>query len=109
MLLAGRLGDLVGRKRLYIAGLAVFTAASVLCGVSIDQTMLVAARFVQGIGAATSSALVLAMIVRLFPSQHERAEAFGVFGFVAAAGGALRLLGGGALTPVPLWRLLLFF
>jgi EmrB/QacA subfamily drug resistance transporter len=108
MLLAGRVGDLVGRKRLYIAGLAVFTGASVLCGISTDQTMLVLARFVQGIGAATSSALVLAMIVRLFPSHHERAEAFGVFGFVAAAGGAIGLLAGGAITQVLSWHWIFF-
>lgn len=108
MLLAGRLGDLVGRKRLYITGLVVFTAASVLCGLSTGQTMLVVARFVQGIGAAISSALVLAMIVQLFPNQHERAEAFGVFGFVAAAGGAIGLLAGGAITQVLSWHWVFF-
>jgi EmrB/QacA subfamily drug resistance transporter len=108
MLLAGRLGDLVGRKRLYIAGLSVFTGASVLCGISNEQAMLIGARFVQGVGAATSSALVLAMIVRLFPSQHERAEAFGVFGFVAAAGGAIGLLAGGAITQVLNWHWIFF-
>jgi EmrB/QacA subfamily drug resistance transporter len=108
MLLAGRVGDLIGRKRVYIAGLCLFTAASALCGLSQDEAMLITARFIQGIGAAVSSALVLAMIVRLFPDERERAEAFGVFGFVAAAGGAIGLLAGGAITQVLNWHWIFF-
>src|ERR671937_1879682 len=85
LLLAGRLGDLLGRKSVFLAGLALFTAASVLCGLSFSQPMLIAARFVQGIGGAVSSAVILAMIVTLFPEPLERAEAFGIFSFVASA------------------------
>src|SRR5919108_6336398 len=88
LLLAGRVGDLVGRKRVYLAGLLLFTGASVLCGLSFDQPMLIAARFVQGIGGAVSSAVILAMIVTLFPEPLERAKAFGVFSFIASAGAA---------------------
>src|SRR6266404_8770173 len=88
MLLAGRLGDLIGRRRVFLSGLALFTAASLLCGVSVSQPMLVAARFVQGVGGAASSAVVLGMIVTLFPEPGERARAIGVFSFVASAGGA---------------------
>jgi MFS family permease len=86
MLLAGRLGDLIGRRRVFLSGLALFTAASLLCGVSVSQPMLVAARFVQGVGGAASSAVVLGMIVTMFPEPGERARAIGVFSFVASAG-----------------------
>ena len=79
MLLAGRLGDLIGRKRIFLAGLVMFTAASLLCGLSINQPMLVAARFVQGIGGAVSSAVILGMIMTMFPEPAERARAIGVF------------------------------
>src|SRR5258706_12150186 len=75
LLLAGRLGDLFGRKRVYLAGLAVFVGASLLCGLSFTQPMLIAARFVQGIGGAVSSAVILAMIVTLFPKPDEQARA----------------------------------
>src|SRR5204862_6469840 len=81
LLLAGRLGDLVGRKRVFLAGLALFTAASLLCGLSFSQPMLIAARFIQGIGGAVSSAVILAMIVTSFPEPLERAKAFGIFSF----------------------------
>ena len=86
LLLAGRLGDLLGRKRVFIAGLALFTAASVLCGLSFSQEMLIAARFVQGVGGAVSSAVILAMIVGLFPRPDEQAKAFSVFSVIASAG-----------------------
>src|SRR5438128_4149036 len=85
LLLAGRVGDLVGRKRVYMAGLAIFTSASVLCGLSFAQPMLIAARFVQGIGGAVSPAVILAMVVTPFPRPLERAKAFGIFSFVASA------------------------
>src|SRR5438128_10861508 len=74
LLLAGRVGDLVGRKRVFLAGLALFTAASLLCGLSFSQPMLIAARFIQGIGGAVSSAVILAMIVTLFPEPVEQGE-----------------------------------
>src|SRR5947199_2720463 len=89
MLLAGRLGDLLGRKRVFLSGLALFTVASLLCGSSVSQPMLVAARFAQGIGGAASSAVILGMIVTLFPEPAERARAISVFSFVASAGGAI--------------------
>src|ERR1700737_4962081 len=104
LLLAGRLGDLFGRKRIYLIGLGVFIVASVLCGLSFDQRMLIAARFIQGIGGAISSALVLAMIVTLFPKQDEQAKAFGVFSFIASAGAAIGLLAGGLITQAVSWH-----
>src|SRR5689334_8496840 len=94
LLLAGRLGDLLGRKRVYLVGLGVFVTASVACGLSFDQPMLIAARFVQGVGGALSSAVILAMIVTLFPKPDEQARAFGVFSFVASGGAAIGLLAG---------------
>src|SRR6266536_1812245 len=87
LLLAGRLGDLIGRKRIFMAGLAVFTAASLLCGVSQSQSMLIVARFVQGAGGAMTSAVILGMIVTMFQRPAERARAIGVYSFVASAGG----------------------
>src|SRR2546421_7033964 len=98
LLLAGRVGDLLGRKRVFLMGLALFTGDSVLCGISFAQPMLIGARFVQGVGGAVSSAVILAMIVTLFPEQNERAKAFGVFSFVASAGAAVGLLAGGLIT-----------
>src|SRR6059058_5817540 len=104
LLLAGRLGDLVGRKRVFLAGLALFTVASLLCGLSFAQPMLIAARFVQGIGGAVSSAVILAMIVTLFPRPDEQARAFGVFSVVASAGAAIGLLAGGLITQAVSWH-----
>src|SRR5438309_10550289 len=83
LLLAGRLGDLIGRKRIFLIGLALFTTASLLCGISWSPAMLVAARFVQGVGGAMTSALILGMIVTLFPLPRERARAIGGYSFVA--------------------------
>src|SRR6059058_4465441 len=108
LLLAGRVGDLVGRKRVYLAGLAIFTAASVLCGLSFGQPMLIAARFIQGIGGAVSSAVILAMIVTLFPEPLERAKAFGIFSFVASAGAAVGLIAGGLITQAVSWHWIFF-
>src|SRR5215472_258244 len=104
LLLAGRLGDLVGRKRVFLAGLALFIGASLLCGLSFSQPMLIAARFVQGIGGAASSAVILAMVVTLFPEPLERAKAFGVFGFIASGGAAVGLLAGGLITEAVSWH-----
>ncbi|MFJ8111948.1 MFS transporter [Streptomyces sp. NPDC096132] len=104
LLLAGRLGDLVGRKRMFTAGLALFTAASVLCGVATGQEVLVAARAVQGVGGAMTSAVVLGMLVALFPEPREQARAIAVFSAVGAAGGALGTFLGGALTQLLSWH-----
>ena len=92
LLLAGRLGDLLGQRRVFIVGLAIFTVASALCAASPDQGVLIGARFIQGIGGALSSAVILAMIVRMFPAPNEQAKAIGVYGFVASAGGSIGLL-----------------
>src|ERR1700694_5191442 len=108
LLLAGRLGDLFGRKRLFLIGLGIFTGASVLCGLSFDPRMLIAARFIQGIGGAVSSAVILAMIVTLFPKQEEQAKAFGVFSFIASAGAAIGLLAGGLITQAVSWHWIFF-
>jgi EmrB/QacA subfamily drug resistance transporter len=108
LLLAGRLGDLVGRKRILISGLLVFTLASLACGLSQSQPMLVGARFVQGVGGAMASALILGMIVALFPEPREQARAIGVFSFVAAAGGSIGLLAGGILTQAINWHWIFF-
>jgi EmrB/QacA subfamily drug resistance transporter len=108
LLLSGRLGDLVGRKRILLAGLAVFTAASLLCGLSVTPEELIAARFIQGIGGALSSAVALGMIVTMFPDQPEQARAFGVYSFVASAGASIGLLAGGILTHAISWHWIFF-
>ncbi|TWD80957.1 EmrB/QacA subfamily drug resistance transporter [Kribbella amoyensis] len=108
LLLAGRLGDLLGRRNIFVAGLTVFTLASVWCGLAGSQEMLVAARFVQGIGGALTSAVILGMIVTLFPEPREQAKAIGVYAFVASAGGSIGLLAGGALTQAISWHWIFF-
>src|SRR6266550_4758250 len=108
LLLAGRLGDLFGRRRTFLIGLAIFVGASVLCGLSFNQPMLIAARFVQGIGGAVSSAVILAMIVTLIPEPDQQAKAFGVFSFVASAGAAVGLLAGGLITQAVSWHWIFF-
>jgi EmrB/QacA subfamily drug resistance transporter len=108
LLLAGRLGDLIGRRRVFLAGLGVFTVASLLCGLAQTQEMLVAARFVQGVGGAMSSAVILGMIVTMFPEPREQAKAIGVYAFVASAGGSVGLLAGGVLTESINWHWIFF-
>src|SRR5918998_830681 len=108
LLLAGRLGDLVGRRRIFLLGLVIFTAASVLCGVAQSQEVLVVARFLQGAGGAMASAVVLGMIVTLFPEPGEQAKAIGVYGFVASGGGSVGLLAGGLLTQAINWHWIFF-
>ena len=108
LLLAGRLGDPAGQRRVFLAGLAVFTAASVACGAAVNPTMLIAARFVQGAGGALTSAVILGLIVTLFPEPREQARAVGVYAFVASAGGAVGLLAGGALTQWVTWHWIFF-
>src|SRR3712207_2683271 len=98
LLLAGRVGDLVSRRGVFLVGLGVFTAASLLCGLAQSQGVLIAARFVQGVGGAMTAAVVLGMIVTMFPEPREQAKAIGVFSFVASAGGSVGLLAGGVLT-----------
>jgi EmrB/QacA subfamily drug resistance transporter len=104
LLLAGRFGDLLGQRRMFLLGLAVFTVASAICAASPNQGMLIAARFVQGAGGAFASAVVLGMIVTMFPEPREQAKAMGVFGFVASAGGSIGLLLGGILTDAISWH-----
>jgi EmrB/QacA subfamily drug resistance transporter len=108
LLLAGRLGDLLGRKRMFLAGLLVFTAASALCGVAPTQAVLVAARFIQGIGAAMQASVILAIIVTEFPEPGDRARAMSAYVFTAVAGGSLGLLAGGALTQALSWHWIFF-
>jgi EmrB/QacA subfamily drug resistance transporter len=108
LLLAGRIGDLVGQRRIFLVGLAVFTCASLLCATSQTQGMLIAARFIQGVGGALSSAVILGMVVTLFPEPREQAKALGVYGFVASAGGSIGLLAGGALTQAINWHWIFF-
>jgi EmrB/QacA subfamily drug resistance transporter len=108
LLLAGRLGDLVGRKRIFLIGLAVFTVASALCGVADSQGLLVGARFVQGAGGALTSSVILGMIVTMFPEPREQAKAMGVFSFVAAGGASIGLLAGGVLTQALDWHWIFF-
>jgi EmrB/QacA subfamily drug resistance transporter len=108
LLLAGRLGDLLGRRRIFLAGLTVFTVASALCGVAQGPEMLIGARFVQGIGGAMTSAVILGMIVTMFPEPAEQAKAIGIFSFVASAGASIGLLAGGALTEAINWHWIFF-
>ena len=104
LLLAGRLGDLLGQRRVFLAGLAVFTFASLACALAPSEGVLVGARFVQGIGGALTSAVTLGMIVTLFPEPKEQAKALGVYGFVASGGGSVGLLLGGVLTDALDWH-----
>jgi EmrB/QacA subfamily drug resistance transporter len=108
LLLAGRLGDLLGRRRVFLAGLVLFTAASMLCGAAPSQGFLIAARFIQGIGAAMQASVILAIIVTEFPEPHDRARAMSAYVFTAVAGGSLGLLAGGALTEALSWHWIFF-
>jgi len=104
LLLAGRVGDLIGQRRIFLVGLGVFTVASLLCAMAQSQAMLVGMRFVQGVGGALTSAVVLGMIVTMFPEPAEQAKAIGVYSFVASAGGTIGLLFGGVLTQATNWH-----
>jgi EmrB/QacA subfamily drug resistance transporter len=108
LLLAGRFGDLIGRRKVFLYGLAVFVAASILCGASQTEAMLIGARLLQGIGGAMTSAVILGMIVTMFPEPREQAKAVGVYAFVASAGGAVGLLIGGILTQTINWHWIFF-
>jgi EmrB/QacA subfamily drug resistance transporter len=104
LLLGGRLGDLFGHRRLFLAGITLFTLASLVCGLSTTQGLLIAARSVQGIGGAVASAVSLSLMMNLFTEPADRAKAMGVFGFVAAGGGSIGVLLGGILTGSLNWH-----
>jgi EmrB/QacA subfamily drug resistance transporter len=108
LLLAGRLGDLAGRKRVFLAGLTIFTIASLLCGIAPTQGALIGARFLQGVGAAGQASVILAIIITEFPEASERARAMGAYVFVSVAGGSLGLLAGGLLTQALSWHWVFF-
>jgi EmrB/QacA subfamily drug resistance transporter len=108
LLLAGRLGDLVGRKRVFLSGLVLFTVASVLCGIADSQGLLIGARLLQGVGGAVASSVILAIIVTEFPEKREQAKAMGLYAFVSAGGGSIGLLAGGALTQSLDWHWIFF-
>src|SRR5215203_2073854 len=108
LLLSGRLGDLIGRRRVFLFGLALFTAASLACGFASSQELLVAARFIQGVGGALTSAVILGMIVTMFPEPREQAKAIGIYSFVASAGASIGLLAGGVLTQAISWHWIFF-
>ncbi|HEY2371961.1 MAG TPA: DHA2 family efflux MFS transporter permease subunit [Gaiellaceae bacterium] len=104
LLLGGRLGDLFGNRRLFLGGISLFTLASLACGVSTSQGMLIGARAVQGLGGAVVSAVGLSLTMTLFTEHSERAKAMGIFGFVAAGGGSIGVLLGGVLTDALDWH-----
>jgi EmrB/QacA subfamily drug resistance transporter len=108
LLMAGRLGDLVGRKKVFLTGVSIFTLASIACGSANSQAMLVAARFVQGIGGALSASVIVAIIVTEFPLPTERAKAMSAYVFVAVGGGSIGLLAGGVLTQAISWHWIFF-
>jgi EmrB/QacA subfamily drug resistance transporter len=108
LLLSGRIGDLVGQRRVFLIGLTVFTGASLLCAIAQSQGLLIAARFVQGVGGALTSAVILGMVVTMFPEPREQAKAIGVYTFVAVAGGSIGLLAGGVLTQAINWHWIFF-
>jgi EmrB/QacA subfamily drug resistance transporter len=108
LLLAGRLGDLVGRKRIFLAGVAVFTASSAMCGLARTEAVLIAGRFLQGIGGAMSASVIIAIIVTEFPETEERAKAMSAYIFVAVGGGSIGLLVGGILTQALSWHWIFF-
>jgi len=108
LLLSGRLGDLIGRKRVFLAGLVTFTVASFLCGIAPSRGALIGARFLQGVGAAAQASVILAIIVTEFPKAAERARAMSAYVFVSVAGGSIGLLAGGLLTQALSWHWVFF-
>src|SRR3954447_10702276 len=108
LLLAGRIGDLVSRRGMFLSGLVVFTLASLACGASQSSGMLVGARFVQGVGGAMTSSVILGMIFTMFPEPREQAKAMGIFSFVASGGGSVGLIAGGVLTDLISWHWIFF-
>src|SRR5687767_5468438 len=108
LLLAGRIGDLIGRRVVFLGGLAVFTTASLVCGLAQSQEVLVGARFVQGVGGALTSGVILGIIVTMFTDAREQGRAIGVYSFVASAGASIGLLAGGVLTQAIDWHWIFF-
>src|SRR4051812_47117671 len=108
LLLAGRLGDLAGRRRVFLAGVVTFTLASLLCGIAPSQGVLIGARFLQGIGAAAQASVILAIIITEFPEVADRARAMSAYVLVSVAGGSLGLLAGGVLTEALSWHWVFF-
>jgi EmrB/QacA subfamily drug resistance transporter len=108
LLLGGRLGDLFGHRRMFLVGIAGFTGASLLCGLSTSQGMLVAARAVQGLGGALVASVALSLVMMLFTEQADRAKAMGIFGFVLSGGGIIGVLAGGILTDLLSWNWIFF-
>jgi EmrB/QacA subfamily drug resistance transporter len=108
LLLSGRIGDLIGQRRIFLIGLGVFTGASLLCALAESQGLLIGARFVQGVGGALTSAVILGMVVTMFPEPREQAKAIGIYTFVAVAGGSIGLLLGGVLTQTINWHWIFF-
>jgi EmrB/QacA subfamily drug resistance transporter len=104
LLLGGRLGDLYGKRRLFLGGITLFTAASLVCGVAGTQAILVAARALQGLGGAVVSAIALSLIMNIFTEAGDRAKAMGIYGFVCAGGGSIGVLLGGVLTSALSWH-----
>ncbi|MFI7052610.1 MFS transporter [Streptosporangium canum] len=104
LMLSGRLGDLLGGKRVFLGGMTVFTLASLLCGMATSQEMLIGGRALQGIGAALASAVILSMIMKLFPEPGEQARAMGIYSFVSAGGASAGLITGGLITEALGWH-----
>ncbi|MCW2768415.1 MAG: drug resistance transporter, EmrB/QacA subfamily [Nocardioides sp.] len=104
LLLSGRLGDLLGNKRVFQGGVVSFTIASVACGLAPSSELLVVGRAIQGLGGAAVSAVALSLIMGLFTDPAERAKAMGFFGFVMSGGGAVGVLLGGVLTGLFSWH-----
>jgi EmrB/QacA subfamily drug resistance transporter len=108
MLLAGRMGDILGRKKVFVAGMSAFTVASLLCGLANSETLLIVARFVQGAAAAFMASMILGILVVMFPQPRERGMAMSMYAFVASSGGAIGLLVGGLLTEALSWHWIFF-
>ncbi len=108
LLMAGRLGDLVGRKKVFLAGITVFTLSSMVCGAAPSQAVLIGGRFLQGVGGALSASVIIAIIVTEFPRTVEQAKAMSAYIFVAVGGGSIGLLVGGILTQALSWHWIFF-
>jgi EmrB/QacA subfamily drug resistance transporter len=108
LLMAGRLGDLIGRKRVFLSGVALFTASSAMCGFATSQAMLIIGRFIQGAGGALSASVILAIIITEFPEKQERAKAMSSYIFVAVGGGAVGLVVGGIISQTINWHWIFF-
>jgi EmrB/QacA subfamily drug resistance transporter len=108
LMLSGRIGDLIGQRRMFLYGMSLFTFASLLCGLADSQELLIGARFLQGVGGALGSSVILGMIIMMFREPREQGEALGVYSFVASAGGSIGLLLGGVLTDALSWHWIFF-